>query len=59
MSNRYVGIDVGERCLFGAVIETDAHSASISFSPETEPAAVLAWCAASGADSVAIDATCP
>jgi hypothetical protein len=56
MSNRYVGIDVGERCLFGAVIETDTQSASISFSPETEPAAALAWCAASGADSVAIDA---
>ena len=56
MSHRYVGIDVGERCLFGAVIETDAQSASISFSPETDPAVVLDSCATGGADGVAIDA---
>jgi hypothetical protein len=56
MSKRYVGIDVGERCLFGAVIETDAQSTNISFSPQTDPSAVLDWCAMGSADGVAIDA---
>jgi hypothetical protein len=56
MTNRYVGIDVGERCLFGAVIEMDALSARISFSPETNPTAVLRWCVTSVVNSVAIDA---
>ncbi len=56
MNSRHIGIDVGQNCLFGAVIETDPRSASISFSPETDPTVVLDWCAASGPDSVAIDA---
>jgi hypothetical protein len=51
-----MGIDVGERSLFGAVIQTDTRSASISFSPETDPTAVLDWCATSRPDGVAIDA---
>jgi hypothetical protein len=56
MRNRYVGIDVGERRLFGAVIETDGESASISFSPQTDPSAVFDWCTTSGCQSIAIDA---
>jgi hypothetical protein len=56
MRKRYVGIDVGERRLFAAVIETEADSANISFCPETEPTAVLDWCTKSTPQSVAIDA---
>lgn len=56
MRNRYAGIDVGERCLFAAAIETEAQLASISFSPQTDPTAVLDWCAKNRADGVAIDA---
>jgi hypothetical protein len=56
MTNRCVGIDVGERHLFGAIINTDEGSASISFSPDTEPTAVLDWCRKSEPQSIAIDA---
>lgn len=54
--NRYAGLDVGEHRLFGAIIVTDAGSASISFSPDTDPTAVLEWCSQDDPQSVAIDA---
>src|SRR3954471_24721973 len=56
MTNRYIGLDVGEHRLFGAMIDIDAGSASISFSPDTEPMAVIDWCRSSEPRSVAIDA---
>ena len=56
MTNRYVGLDVGEHRLFGSIIATDASSASISFSPDSDPTAVLDCCRRSDPQSVAIDA---
>jgi hypothetical protein len=56
MTNRYIGLDVGEHRLFGAIIATNAGSGSISFSPDTDPTAVLDWCRRSDPQSVAIDA---
>jgi hypothetical protein len=55
MGNQYAGLDVGEHRLFAAVIDTDMEPASISFSPDTEPALVLDWCTRKSPQSVAID----
>jgi len=53
---RYVGIDVGQRSLFGAAISQSGNTWTIEFSCMTDVAGVLAWCTDVTPTAVAIDA---